>query len=68
MEYTNDNRRTHYGLRVGDLVQEKAFGSLTEGIVTHLCLDKNAAMIKVSNGEEIKIVCEWCKIIKKGEE
>jgi len=68
MEFTNQNRTRHYGLRVGDEVIEEAFGMETKGIVERLSHDNNRAWLKLEDGSTYGAVCEWCKIITKIED
>lgn len=50
----------HYGLCVGDTVEERAFGSVIRGIVFELPWDNNAAYIITADCDVIKVVAEWC--------
>lgn len=51
----------HYGLRVGQRVAEVAFGHRLEGVVINLSwTDNNRATIRLDDGTETDVVCEWC--------
>lgn len=56
----------HYGLRVGDTVEERAFGNVLRGVVIELPLDNNAAYIRTANNEpKVKVVAEWCTVVER---
>lgn len=62
-------RNRHYGLLVGDRVVERAFGSNIEGVVVELYIgDNNRGRIRLDDGTEQDIICEWCKIIEPAKE
>ena len=64
----NENRNRWYGLRVGDLVEERAFGQSRRGLITDLhMMDQNGCTVDV-DGKPMKFVCEWCSIIEKVED
>lgn len=64
----NKDRTRWYGLRPGDIVEERAFGSVRRGKVVNLhTTDQNGCTIKV-NGKEGKAVCEWCTVIERVED
>lgn len=51
----------HYGLKVGDLVEERAFGQVLRGRVVELVAhDSNRAIIEADDGERIPVVAGWC--------
>lgn len=50
----------HYGLRVGDTVEERAFGNIIRGVIFELPPDNNAAHIVTADGDILKVVAEWC--------
>lgn len=71
--FDNKERNRYYGLRVGDIVEERAFGSVRRGEVIMLGpLDNNACLVNVEKSpvyaEAQKCVCEWCTIITKVED
>lgn len=52
---------THYGLKVGDMVEERAFGQVLCGRVIELDIcDNNRAIIETDDGEHVPVVAEWC--------
>jgi len=60
---SNEERRRHYGIRVGDTVREH--GKI--GIVTKLStLDNNCVYVMFS--QEQKCVAEWCEVLEKIED
>jgi hypothetical protein len=68
MKKTNDRIR-HYGLKVGDIVEERAFGVTLRGKVISLPAgDNNAAYICLEDGEKMEVVAEWCTIVEKARE
>jgi hypothetical protein len=66
----NENRARSYGLRIGDLVKYRAFGTEFEGTVVELSpMDNNSAWILTGEHEEpVVVVAEWCSIIVKVED
>lgn len=61
----NEQRNRWYGLRVGDLVEQRAFGTKIRGRVTELHVtDQNGCTVDV-DGKPMKMACEWCHIIEK---
>jgi hypothetical protein len=63
---TRRNPNRHYGLLVGDLVEQRIGNVSIRGVVTELHLtDANGATIRMDDGKTMKVVCEWCNIIKK---
>lgn len=63
----NADRQRWHGLRIGDLVEERAFGSVLRGRVIELHpMNNNAAYIAMEKGDKpFKVVAEWCDIIEK---
>ena len=58
----------HYGLKLEDRVEMKAFGGTVTGTVIHLyALDNNGARIRLDDGREMDVVCEWCEMLPKKE-
>lgn len=54
----------HYGLNVGDLVEERAFGQVLRGRVVELVAhDNNRAIIETDDGEHVPVVAEWCVVV-----
>jgi hypothetical protein len=54
----------HYGLQVGDLVEECAFGQMLRGRVVELVAhDNNRAIIGTDDGERVRVVAEWCTVV-----
>lgn len=69
MEFTNENRSRYYGLRIGDVVEQRAFGTVHRGTVFEYgVMDNNRVYVKDENGEELDFIAEWCTIIKKVED
>lgn len=68
--FTNEKRTRYYGLRVGDIIQHSAFGIEFQGEIIELGgSDNNCVYVKrEDNGESVKAVAEWCKIITKVED
>jgi hypothetical protein len=59
------DRTRHYGLAIGDEVEERMFGFVTKGkVVEFHWLDNNRAYIQLESGEIHPVVAEWCTIIK----
>lgn len=52
----------HYGLKLWQRVAEVAFGNRLEGVVVNLSwTDNNRATIRLDDGTETDVVCEWCR-------
>lgn len=54
----------HYGFVVGDRVIEEAFGTKTEGTIFFLGTDNNGGKIRRDDGKEMKVVLEYCSMVK----
>jgi len=68
-EFDNENRSRYYGLRVGDIVEQKAFGTSSKGeVIGYGFLDNNRVYVRLESGEETDFIAEWCEIIKKVED
>lgn len=53
----------HYGLKIGDRVKQCAFNRTIEGYVVELhVMDNNGATIRLDDGREMNVVCEWCEV------
>jgi hypothetical protein len=53
----------HYGLKVGDIVHEKAFGC-TVGpgeVIGFSPTDNNRVYIRLEDGEEVSAIAEYCQ-------
>lgn len=65
----NQDRSRWSGIRVGDLVEESAFGKTTQGRVVALHPLDNNAVYACKEGEpesrRFKLVAEWCEVVKK---
>lgn len=61
--FDNIDRNRYYGLRVGDIIDCKAY-DITGATVVAYTLDNNAVWVKV-DGQERMVVAEWCTIVKK---
>ncbi len=55
----------HYGLRLGDTVEERAFGNVLRGVVIEFPWDNNAAYIRTADGGKTKVVAEWCTVVER---
>jgi hypothetical protein len=55
----------HYGLNIGDLVEQRAFGHVIQGTVVELSpTDNNRAYIRTTeDGTVIPVIAEWCVIL-----
>lgn len=54
----------HYGLKVGDLVEERAFGQVLRGRVVELpVIDNNRAIIETVDGAHVPVVAEWRVVV-----
>lgn len=67
-QFDNIDRSRYYGLRVGDLVVEKAFDMRTEGVVTAYTVNNNVVKILTTNGNTVNVVAEWCLTQRKVED
>lgn len=68
VQFDNENRNRYYGLRVGDIVEERAFSSVLKGEVIEYCMDNNRVYIRTEQGNHVSVVCEYCTIIEKVED
>jgi hypothetical protein len=59
----------HYGLKVDDRVQFKGPGgvSVIGKVIALDSTDNNGGRIRLEDGRECKIVCEWCEVLPKME-
>lgn len=68
-KFTNENRNRYYGLRVGDIINCKAFGLDFKAEVIHLVTgDNNRVAVKKEDGSACEWVAEWSTIITKVED
>lgn len=69
MNDMNTDRRRWYGVRPGDTVEQKAFGTTNRGIVIHLDeMDNNAVIAELKDGTVTKFIPEWCTVVVKIED
>lgn len=70
--HQNEDRSRWYGIRPGDLVEERAFGQVRSGEVMYLHgTDNNGCTIRIKTrrgSQDVKAVCEWLTIIEKVED
>jgi hypothetical protein len=60
------DRTRHYGLIIGDEVEERAFGMVFRGrVIAFDWLDNNRAVIELEDGSKHRAIAEWCHIIKE---
>lgn len=65
----NEDRSRWYGLRPGDIVEMKFGQQVWKAKVVRLHgMDNNGCTLRLSNGKEMKGVCEWCTVVKKVED
>lgn len=56
------DRRRHYGLAIGDKVEERAFGSSLRGTVIGFSpTDNNRAYLRLEDGTEHPAIAEYCR-------
>lgn len=56
----------HYGLLVGDRVSVRFAGSGFEATISRLHeTDNNGATATLDDGQETKVVCEWCDLLAR---
>ena len=56
----------HYGLSIGDIVEERAFGCIRRGVVVAFYpTDNNRAVVDVGGGIRLDVISEWCTIIDR---
>lgn len=63
----NKDRSRWYGIRPGDLVEERAFGMTRRGVVLELHATDNNGCTFLYKGKRCKAVPEWCTIIERVE-
>lgn len=63
--FDNEKRTRYYGIRVGDIVNVKFYNLKNVTVTKYGFMDNNAVYVKTETGEQIKVVAEYCEIIKK---
>lgn len=67
--FDNAERRRYYGIRIGDIVEENAFGIKTRGeVMGYGLLDNNKVYANVEGDLTIDFIPEWCTIITRVED
>lgn len=67
----NTDRRRHYGLRIGDIVDQKGLDGKSCGeavVIEYGFFDNNRVMVRKKDGTITDWVAEWCDIIVKVED
>ncbi len=67
--FSNIDRTRHYGIRVGDIVEERAFGHVKKGeVMSYGFGDNNCVYMNIEGDITVKAIPEWCDIITKVED
>jgi hypothetical protein len=67
--FDNENRNRYYGIRVGDIVTSRLYGSDFHGrVIKYGFLDNNMVVVLTDSGEEKRCVAEWLQIETKVED
>lgn len=67
--FDNADRRRYYGVRIGDIVEENAFGTKTRGeVMGYGILDNNKVYVNIEGDLTLDFIPEWCTIITKVED
>ncbi len=63
--FDNAERRRYYGIRIGDIVEERAFGTVTRGeVMGYGLMDNNKVYINAEGDITLDAVAEWCHVIE----
>lgn len=56
----------HYGLMIGDVVEERAFGTVggRGTVIDFHPTDNNRAYVREEDGSIVDVICEYCIIIQ----
>jgi hypothetical protein len=73
MNFSNEERRRYYGLRIGDVVNLKLLDGKVHPngpaeVIGPYMSDNNSVNLRLNNGIEIKWMAEWCEIVTKIED